>query len=230
MAEVTPQQVTGLFPIPLAILDTGTEYLPCVADVLDLPTRDNELADRMTVNTQLLDDPHRRPLHDFLCGCVASFATEVLAYRQRDWGICNSWGNITIPASGRNPGHGVHKHPNSVISGVFYFEVDPVQGGSLLLHNPYDPHNLLVPNNAILLEMDPDKVAKSPYVWRWANVGARTGMVVLFPSWLRHSVAPLKSGRRVSIAFNCVPRDGLGNVRDGYGLSFAKFADAEQGR
>jgi uncharacterized protein (TIGR02466 family) len=169
-------------------------------------------------------------LLDFLCGGVASFATEVLAYRQRDWGISNSWGNITTADNGRNSGHGVHNHPNSVISGVFYSEVDPVQGGSLLLHHPNDPHNLTVPAHTILLETDPDKVAKSAYAWRFANVAVRTGMVVLFPSWLRHSVTPLKSGRRVSIAFNCVPRDGLGSVPDGYGLPFAKFADARQGR
>jgi uncharacterized protein (TIGR02466 family) len=224
------QQVLGLFPLPVAIIDTGSEFLACVADVLELPTRDNNLADQMTLNTQILDDPHRRPLLDFLCGRVASFATEAFAYRQRDWGISNSWGNITKADNGRNSGHGVHNHPNSVISGVFYSEVDPVQGGSLLLHNPNDPHNLNVPAHTILLETDPDKVAQAPYAWRWANIAVRTGMVVLFPSWLRHSVAPLKSGRRVSIAFNCVPRDGLGSVPDGYGLPFAKFADARQGR
>ena len=72
--------------------------------------------------------------------------------------------------------------------------------------------------------------AKSPYAWRVAHVAVKIGMVVLFPSWLRHSVVPVKSGRRVSIAFNCVPRDGLGSVPDGYGLPFAKFADAPQGR
>jgi uncharacterized protein (TIGR02466 family) len=224
------QKVMGLFPVPVAIIDTGSEFLACVADVLELPTRDNDLADQMTLNTQILDDPHRRPLLDFLCGCAASFATEALAYRQRDWGISNSWGNITRADSGRNSGHGVHSHPNSVISGVFYSEVDPVQGGALMLHRPNDPHNLQVPAHTILLETDPDKAAQSPFAWPWANVAVQTGMVVLFPSWLRHSVAPLKSGRRVSIAFNCVPRDGLGSLRDGYGLPFAKFADARQGR
>jgi len=38
----------------------------------------------------------------------------------------------------------------------------------------------------------------------------------------------LKSGRRISLAFNCVPRDGLGNMKDGYGLPFAKSADVRQ--
>jgi uncharacterized protein (TIGR02466 family) len=221
-------QIMGLFPVPVAIIETGSEFLACVADVLELPTRDNELSDRMTLNTQLLDDPHRRPLLDFLCGRAASFATEVLAYRQRDWWICNSWANITTPDNGRNSGHGVHTHPNSVISGVYYFEVDPIQGGALVLHNPYDSHNLHVPIHTILLEKDPDRVAQSHYAWRWANVAVRTGMVVLFPSWLRHSVSPLKSGRRISLAFNCVPRDGLGNMKDGYGLPFAKSADVRQ--
>ncbi len=219
------QQIMGLFPVPVAIIETGSEFLGCLNDVLDLPTRNNELSDRMTLNTQLLDDPHRRPLLDFLGARVASFATDVLAYRQKDWWICNSWANITTPDNGRNFGHGVHTHPNSIISGVFYFELDPIQGGALLLHNPYDSHNLHAPIHTILLEKDPEQEAKSPYAWRWANIAVRTGMVVLFPSWLRHSVAPLKSGRRISLAFNCVPREGLGNMKDGYGLPFAPPAD-----
>ena len=81
-----------------------------------------------------------------------------------------------------------HNHPGCFMSGVYYVSV-PEKSGAITFHAPYSD---LV--SSFMVEKDfPDLYIIKP----------KTNMLLLFPSWLKHSVEMSKSSKpRVSIAFN----------------------------
>lgn len=105
-----------------------------------------------------------------------------------------AWANVS-----RNGAyHGVHSHPNSAWSGVYYVSVGTPADG----HNEYNGQiELLDPRTAV------DSVAYdgSPFTLR-ARIAPEPGMMLMFPSWLKHMVhAFYGSGERISVAFNFMP-------------------------
>lgn len=82
-----------------------------------------------------------------------------------------------------------HHHPDSIISGVYYYQIDSSDASRLVFENPnqvcdfVDPTGNLWPNHA---EENPEQ-----------------GKLVMFPSWLKHRVNLSTSKfERIAIAFN----------------------------
>ncbi|MCK5498510.1 MAG: hypothetical protein KAI77_04875 [Gammaproteobacteria bacterium] len=111
--------------------------------------------------------------------------------------ITQSWVNRSQPGEF----HPKHKHPNSVISGVMFF--DENNDGSL---PPIRFHRTL---EMFPLEFEFDNLNES-------NAGCRSfetvqGGLILFPSLLEHDVAKNESDRvRTSISFNTYVRGVVG--------------------
>lgn len=108
---------------------------------------------------------------------------------RRGW-IVEGWANVSEAGASNAP----HNHGGCYWSAVYYVRVDEGEGGELILHDPRLP----------ALDMH------APHL-RFANAGPeqiirikpRAGMLVMFPSWLVHSVAPWSGpGQRISIAIN----------------------------
>lgn len=90
--------------------------------------------------------------------------------------------------------HLVHNHPNNLWSGVYYVSVGEPE--------PNRPNNgqleLLDPRQAPNMVVIPDSLFEVRY-----TVQASPGLMVMFPSWLRHYVHPFfGNGERISVAFN----------------------------
>ena len=97
--------------------------------------------------------------------------------RERD-GEIRMWATL---AQGRHDGHAVHDHPNAAVAGVYYVSAPPGSGPICF----YDPRDLP------WLARDCERLTPKP------------GLLVLFPSWLRHSVGPSFTDEpRISVAFN----------------------------
>jgi uncharacterized protein (TIGR02466 family) len=82
-----------------------------------------------------------------------------------------------------------HHHPESVISGVYYHQVDSINPSNIVFENPNpvcdftDPTGQLWPNHAEEVPVN--------------------GKMIMFPSWLKHRVNVSNSVfERVAIAFN----------------------------
>jgi uncharacterized protein (TIGR02466 family) len=95
--------------------------------------------------------------------------------------------------------HLVHNHPNNLWSGVYYVSVGEPE--------PDRPHNgqleLLDPRLTPNMVGIPDSLFEVRY-----TVQASAGLMVMFPSWLRHYVHPFfGNGERISIAFNVLISD-----------------------
>jgi uncharacterized protein (TIGR02466 family) len=99
--------------------------------------------------------------------------------------ITGCWANIS-PKGGHHPGH---RHPNNLISAVYY-----VDGGTEI--NFSDPR----PSAQMIMPL-PNRPGQRNS--NSISVDAVTGRVVMFPSWLRHHVG-VNAGEteRISIATN----------------------------
>jgi uncharacterized protein (TIGR02466 family) len=121
---------------------------------------------------------------------VARFArTLEFALGTRKLAMTDCWVNIM----GRGAVHGLHLHPLSTLSGVYYVAV-PAGAPGLKLEDPRLERFMAAPPRARAARR-----RNRP----WVTIAARPGQVVLFESWLRHEVLPHRGPReRVSISFN----------------------------
>lgn len=112
------------------------------------------------------------------------------------------WANV----SGKGDSNQYHTHPGSFWSAVAYIDdgyqggSDPALGGELQLQDPRMP---MVRMTAPDLRLkDPSGKAQQNEVM----IRPKTGMIVMFPSWLQHAVRAFHgSGTRISVAINLIP-------------------------
>ena len=133
---------------------------------------------------------------------IQDFSDNTLLYNYDSYKISQSW------ISHKEPGqhHTMHTHPNSLISGVFYY--GPVE--------EYTPaikfHKITgaIGQSTIMPRVKADK-RSSKFAWMEFSVNFEPGLLVLFPSWLHHSVPQnITDSVRRSLAFNVVPTIGFG--------------------
>ncbi|HLL32095.1 MAG TPA: TIGR02466 family protein [Allosphingosinicella sp.] len=109
--------------------------------------------------------------------------------QRRGW-VLEAWANV----SERGGANQLHAHPGCFWSAVYYVRVDPGGGGELILHDPRVPAMHM---HAPMLRF------RHAGAEAMVHTTPQAGMLVLFPSWLNHSVAPyLGDGLRISIALN----------------------------
>ncbi len=86
--------------------------------------------------------------------------------------------------------HELHAHGVSGISGVYWIQANDA-AGQFVFHNP-DPISYFVP-----------KHRDSKYVSPKSYIKPTAGMLILFPSYIKHEVEPSKEGAiRATLAFN----------------------------
>lgn len=97
--------------------------------------------------------------------------------------MSDCWANVM----GRGAAHGLHLHPQAVVSGTYYVRV-PRGAPGLKFEDPRLASFMATPLRRAGTHV---------------TLPARAGAVVLFESWLRHEVPPCQSaGERVSVSFN----------------------------
>lgn len=102
--------------------------------------------------------------------------------------------NIWLNINGYKDSNVLHNHPWSIVSGVYYIKT-PSKCGDLVLHHPC--REIGPEWHRLIIEYNPANSA----TW---TLPVAEGDLVLFPSWLYHSVNSNlnKEDVRVSIAFN----------------------------
>ena len=105
-------------------------------------------------------------------------------------GISDIWANVNEKGGFNYP----HNHPHSILSGVYYVKAKPNQGGFRI--DREDNAQYYLPKNI-----------SSPTFFNMTNwiYPSETGMILIFPSWLRHGVLENETNEyRISISFNTV--------------------------
>ncbi len=189
------EELLQLFPTPLLIvpyeqpIDKELAYLKTISY-----RKQQQNGNFRSDDSYLLRNEEFKDIKNFLGEAVNKFTTNVLNSKQR-LVITQCWAN-------RNPKgsqHHEHVHPNSIISGVMYFQINeklpPIsftkdrQDGMKLNVEKYNHMN----SETFMLPCKP-------------------GELILFPSSLRHSV-PTNHGEedRISVSFNTFCIDAIGS-------------------
>jgi uncharacterized protein (TIGR02466 family) len=159
-----------------------------------------------TVDGYVLDNPKFSSIKAELEKELNRYLQEVyVPYKDKDplyLYITQSWINITEP----NKFHHKHMHPNSILSGVLYLDVDTRD--SIKFHRYKE-------ELPIDFDRDTYNSFNSSY---WIISELKAGDLLVFPSTLEHDVPPREGEHprdRISLAFNSYFRGEVGTV-EGY--------------
>lgn len=143
-----------------------------------------------TLNTA--DQLHRAPQFAALAEIIMSEAqafADSLGINHQDYPLrfTGCWFNIYGPKDGQES----HNHPNNVISGSYYLKA-PEDCSGIMFHSPMAETMFLPPYREI-----------NALNTSGVEMAVHEGALVLFPSWLKHSVRPSPAtDERISISFN----------------------------
>jgi uncharacterized protein (TIGR02466 family) len=147
----------------------------------------------------VLKDKKLRGLKLYVEQCLSKYVESIYAPSDLfQLTITQSWVNYT----NQNEFHHRHKHPNSMVSGVFYVNADESTDKIHFFKDEPDSFKVFT-DNYNLFNSDS---------WWFA---VKTGDMVLFPSYLTHMVETVQSvNTRVSLAFNTFPTGNLGKLKE----------------
>jgi uncharacterized protein (TIGR02466 family) len=191
----------SIFPTPIYIakMDIGftkqelqfvkKQKKICIKNAGNINTKDNYILNRKEFKNI------KKFLHKH---CKDYLDTVICPKNNIELYITQSWLNYTE----ENQYHHQHAHPNSVVSGVLYFDCDK-ENDKILFTNPKGYQQ-------IKPEIEDDKYN----IWNssswWFPV--ETGQLVMFPSSTTHQVDTKKGNNtRVSLAFNTFYKGAVGS-------------------
>lgn len=198
-------EIVPIFPTPIYFaicnddIQQSIEYMDnCVV----FNERDKEILDEygsVSLDTYILNRPECKSLHDWIMFHVNKYAKEVLAWQFNEINMTQSW--VSIKSNGEK--HTYHRHPNSLISGVFYWHDEPIEAISFL--KPPVQSNFEITR-------DESKTGIAPYAFDHHNFTPLKNTLILFPSYLQHGVPKNSSPLpRKSVAFNTFIFETIGS-------------------
>ena len=136
-------------------------------------------------------DLHKWDEFHELVSCVNDSVRHVLDFLKigdEAFEITGVWANVNA----RGAAHRMHSHPNNFLSGVYYVQTH--EGADTInIHDPRSQTGIIRPPVTELTAENTDQVI----------VTVKNGTLLVFPSWLAHSVDANNSDEtRISISFN----------------------------
>ena len=187
-------EIKDLFPVPIGFSLIDTVPIEEHNFLLNLEYHKHDLYDMVvTKEKKVLTTFDLPKIKKFIESELAEYAVRTLGTRQplrftQSW--CTKHDQIpqyTFP----------HIHQNSIISGAYYVAADNAEGITFYKDDPYN-------DKYITWKTDPDLMEAHYWNWKWCKFSVRPGLLVLFPSQLKHAVegAANANGLRSSLAFN----------------------------
>lgn len=152
-------------------------------------------------NSYILEEPEAIDLKSYILGLTTQYG-KLLGYDYESYRFGQSW------VSYKHPGqhHTMHSHPNSLISGVFYFGEPTDKTPAVKFHKLEGGFNVSYLSPKLVKDKRELKYSQKEF-----SIEFTPGLLLLFPSYLHHSVPLNKTDKtRCSLAFNVVPKVGLG--------------------
>lgn len=188
-----------LFPVVVYQDNIGREFeskeLEFITDCANKKIRN--MGNSRTENTDILEHPTMSNIKDYALQNIEYYAREIKKITgDVEFYITQSWINYTE----KGEYHHVHKHPNSLLSGVIYIDVE--EG---------------IDNITFLSDRDKDILSfeygeyntHNSEIW-WISI--KPGDIVVFPSNLFHQVEMAKGNKtRISLSFNTFVKGHIGN-------------------
>lgn len=128
-----------------------------------------------------------------LTGQITNVVNEICYYANLlPLNLDNLWFNVNTPGTYNT----IHNHPDSVLSGVYYIDVPEASMGDIEFYRADD-------SEYYLLDQENTAFGSQRCIYK-----ATTGVLLIFPSWLKHSVqGNFSKKNRISMSFNYVRKN-----------------------
>jgi uncharacterized protein (TIGR02466 family) len=209
-------KVFSLFPTPLYVttfegdISKEVEYF----DSLPMKETPNSSYGEISYNSYVLDNPVCDRLKVFFANAFKDFATNIMRYNYSDLEFAQSW--ITYKRPGQF--HKAHTHPNTLLSGVFYYDIQPGDTAIVFskevksFNRPYIEPSLL------------DDYQNHPFSQEEIYFTPSQNNFIIFPSYLVHGVPPNKTSRvRKALGVNVLPKHTLGDRETISEIIFSRY-------
>ena len=190
--------IENLFPTPIYMSNIDRTFTKQELQFVD--NQKNKCSKNSgNINTKdnyILNRKEFKNIKKFLDQCCKDYLEKIISPKNNiELYITQSWLNYTE----ENQYHHQHSHPNSVVSGVFYFDCDK-ENDKIKFTNPRG-YQQIVP------EIEKYNLWNSNTWW----FALETGQLVMFPSSTIHQVETKKGNNtRISLAFNTFYKGTLG--------------------
>jgi uncharacterized protein (TIGR02466 family) len=204
----TNYQVLELFPTPIFTTILPLEFSKITPwlyqqEMLSDEVDSSNYGER-SKNSYILDEPESQDLKTYILNSVLQYG-KMLGYDYESYRFGQSWVSYKYPGQH----HTMHSHPNSLISGVFYFGEPTDKTPAIKFHKVEGGFNTACISPKLV-----DDKREFKYAHKEFSIEFTPGLLLLFPSYLHHSVPLNKSEAvRCSLAFNVVPTIGFGDER-----------------
>lgn len=186
-----------LFPTPVGVYDLYREITnkekKCIYSLLE-ETQQNA-GNKTSKNTHVLRQKELLDLEQFCSESIDNFLKEILRYKNLDLRITQSWLNKSV----KGGFHHLHRHANSVLSGVLYIETG--EEDKINFQKSLD-------GSSFVFEQEDWNTYNSENWW----LPVKEAELFVFPSQLLHSVPLIESDNRISLSFNTFPVGSFGSV------------------
>lgn len=185
----------SLFPTPVGLFNLNREITKDEIDFIKgLQMRPN-MGNTTSLENYILKKKELKGIRKFIEESLEQYFISV--FQPQDTVklcITQSWVNYTA----KGQWHHKHAHPNSFVSGVFYFSANEKSDKIYFSKDKYE---------RIKLDTKEWNAFNSETWWLEAN----TGKLIIFPSELTHNVAPVEEEEtRISLSFNTFPKGVIG--------------------
>jgi len=193
--------INNIFPTPVYMTEIGRAF---TKQELNFVKEQKKHCDKNTGNVRtkdnyILNRKEFKNIKKFLNKHCENYLKTIICPKENiELYITQSWLNYTEA----NQYHHKHEHPNSVVSGVFYFDSD-IKNDKILFSHP-------VPYRQISPEIDKTKFNLwNSHTWFFP---VKTGQLIMFPSSTTHQVETKKGNNtRISLAFNTFYKGTVGS-------------------
>ena len=191
--------LNGIFPTPVQQGNIGRSFTQEELDFIKLHCEPNRTY-KNTGNTTSLDryilkQPEMKDVLEYINASIKNYVANVIIPKHPvEFVVTQSWLNYTKEGEY----HHKHAHPNSLISGVFYFDAEFEKDKIYFFKDGYQ--QIKLPTDTFNLYTSDS--------WFFQ---VKTGDIMLFPSSLTHMVESKKGDNvRTSLAFNVFPKGYIG--------------------
>ena len=194
--------IENLFPTPIYMSNIDRTFTKQELQFVD--NQKNKCSKNSgNINTKdnyILNRKEFKNVKKFLDQCCQDYLEKIISPKNNiELYITQSWLNYTE----ENQYHHQHSHPNSVVSGVLYFDCDK------------ENDKIMFSSNKGYQQIKPE--IKDFNIWNSETwwFALETGQLVMFPSSTTHQVDTKQGNNtRISLAFNTFYKGTLGSNKD----------------
>lgn len=193
-------ETIDLFPIPVFRFNIGRDITSEEKAFVESCGKETYLnvGNVVSVNRYVLEEDPLKDIRNHIQSAIERYLKDIQA-PEHDVKIyiTQSWLNFTQPGQSHHP----HSHPNSYLSGTFYFSADENKDSISFI-------------NSFLREIILPSKSYNRYNAERFTVPVKTGDILIFPSNLKHYVEDTFQERtltRISLAFNTYLKGQIGD-------------------